>query len=129
MPAPFRSIGTQNAVPNVVVFGVDGEWNVELVEPRAGHRQANLPAAVFRHEVDRGGRHRLRGNREVALVLAILVVADNDHLAIADRRDGVFDRRKRRALARSLGDADVLGHVVGAGFSRPSSVNSMALAT
>ena len=74
---------------------VDHQRNLELVEPLAGHRQADQAAAVRRHEVDRLGRHLLGGDRQVAFVLAILVVDDDDHLAAADRGDRVLDRRER----------------------------------
>ena len=58
--------------------------NLELVEPLRRHRQANQPAAVARHEVDRLGRDLLRGDRQIAFVLAILIVDDDDHLAGAE---------------------------------------------
>jgi hypothetical protein len=45
------------------------------------HRQADQPAAVTRHEVDRLRRDLRGGHRQVALVLAILVVDDHDHPA------------------------------------------------
>ena len=69
--------------------------NLELVEPLAGHRHADEPAAVLRHEVDRLRRHLLGRQRQVAFVLAILVVADDDDLAGAERLDGVLDARER----------------------------------
>ena len=74
---------------------VDHQRNLELVEPLAGHRQADQAAAVLGHEVDRLGRHLLGGHRQIAFVLAILVVDDDDHLAAADRGDGVLNRGKR----------------------------------
>ena len=46
-------------------------------------READQPAAVARHEVDRvGGRH-LRGNDEVALILAVVVVDEDEHPPVA----------------------------------------------
>ena len=63
------------------------------------------PAAVLRHEVDRLRRHLLGSQRQVALVLAILVVADDDDLAGAERVDGVLDAGERTAgLLASPGD-------------------------
>ncbi len=55
------------------------------------------PAAVRGHEVDGLGRDLLGGDRQIALVLAILVVDDDDHLPGADRVDRVLDGRERRA--------------------------------
>ena len=53
-----------------------------------GERQADEAAAVRGHEVDGLGRHELRRHHEVALVLAVLVVDEDDHLAGADVGDG-----------------------------------------
>src|SRR5204862_7562054 len=47
------------------------------------------------HEVDRLGRRKLHGERHVAFVLAILGIADDDHLAFADVLDRLFDRAER----------------------------------
>ena len=91
----LASIATQNAVSKRVEFLLDHQRDLELVEPLAGHRQADQAAAVLGHEVDRLGRHLLGGHRQIAFVLAILVVDDDDHLAAADRRDGVFDGSER----------------------------------
>ena len=103
----LASIATQNAVSKRVEFLLDHQRNLELVEPLAGHRHADQAAAVLRHEVDRLGRHLLGGHRQVAFVLAILVVDDDDHLAAADRGDGVLDRRERPRRARALRDLDL----------------------
>src|SRR5439155_6349589 len=48
------------------------------------------------HEVDRLRGDELRGHRQVALVLAVLVIADDDHLALADVVDRLLDRREGR---------------------------------
>ena len=56
-----------------------------------GQRQADQPAAVGGHEVDRLGGRELRGHHQVALVLAILAVADDDHAATADLLDRLLD--------------------------------------
>ena len=69
---------------------------VELAQPVFRHRRADEAAPVPGHEVDRGRRDLLCRNREVALVLAILVVDDDDHLAIANGVDSLLDRRKNR---------------------------------
>ncbi len=103
----FASIGTVNAVSNGVVFLPHHQRNLELVEPLAGHRHADQAAAVRGHEVDDLRRHLLGRDRQVAFVLAILVVDDDDHLAAADGVDGVLDRRKRAARARALGDFEL----------------------
>ena len=55
------------------------ERDLERVEPLGRHRQADQAAAVRHHEVDDVRRDLLGGNREVAFVLAILVVDDDHH--------------------------------------------------
>ena len=72
----------------------------ELVAAFGGQRQADQPATLLGHEVDRLGRGELRGHRQIALVLAILVVADDDHLALADVLDRLLDRRERGGCLR-----------------------------
>ena len=57
-------------------------------------------ATVRRHERDRLGRDELGGDREVALVLAISVVDDDDEAARADVLDRLLDGGERR---RGLG--------------------------
>ncbi len=47
-------------------------------------RQADEPAAFAHHEVDVLGPHLLGGHDEIAFVLAVLVVDDDDHAARAD---------------------------------------------
>jgi hypothetical protein len=57
---------------------------VEPVNELLGHRQADEAPPMGRHEVYVVGRHELGGHREVALVLPILVVTDDYHLAGLD---------------------------------------------
>ena len=55
----------------------------ERVDALLGEREADQPAAVAGHEVDRvGGRH-LRGDDEVALILAVVVVDEDEHPPVA----------------------------------------------
>src|SRR6185312_5832022 len=61
---------------------------VERVAALAGETEADEAARVRRHEVDRVGRGELRGDDEIALVLAVRVVDDDDEAAGAY----VFDR-------------------------------------
>ena len=70
----------------------------ELVEAPGRHRQAHDPAAVGDHEVHRLGGRLLGGDDEVAFVLAVGVVDDDDDLAVADR-----PRAPRRSSRTSTG--------------------------
>ena len=74
------------------------EVEAELVAALRGEAEADEPAAVRGHEVHGLGGRELRGHREIALVLAILVVADDDHLARADVLERLVDRRERAVL-------------------------------
>ena len=49
-------------------------------------READEAAPVRGHEVDGLGRDLLGGDAEVALVLAVLVVDEDDHLTVRNRR-------------------------------------------
>src|SRR5262249_5178345 len=100
------------------VLGHD-ERDLELVEPLGRHREADQAAPVACHEVDRFWRHLLGRNRQIALVLAICIVDNDDHAAGANRLDGVFDAREGRRFLpgdregpRALGVPDRLALVL-----------------
>ncbi len=63
------------------------EGQLELVEPVAQHRHAQVAAAMLHDERQLGGRRVLRRQDEVALVLAVLVVQDDDVIARSQLRD------------------------------------------
>ena len=71
---------------------------VELVAALLGEAEADQAAPVGGHEGDRLGRGELRRDREVALVLAVLVVHDDDEAAVPDLLDRLLDGRERRQL-------------------------------
>ena|SRR6478672_9543250 len=54
-----------------------------MVRSILGQREADETAAVPRHEIDRLRRCHLRRDDEVALILAILVVDEDEHAAVA----------------------------------------------
>jgi hypothetical protein len=61
----------------------------------AGQRQADQPAAETRHEIDRFSAHVVRGEHQVAFVLAVFFVDQDDHAARAHLGNDVVDRRDR----------------------------------
>src|SRR5207247_7734877 len=65
-----------------------------LVAAFLGQAKADQAAAVRGHEVDRFGGRELCGDRQVALVLAVGRVHDDDELALADVLDRLLDRRE-----------------------------------
>src|ERR1019366_4765095 len=82
--------------PRLVLRGHQVE--AELRAALRGEREADESARLLGHEVDRLGRHELRRHHDVALVLAVLVVADDDHPAQANLLDRLLDRRERAPL-------------------------------
>ncbi len=67
----------------------------ELVDPLAGHRQADQPAAELGHEIDRFGGSLFGRHAKVAFVLPILVVHQDDDAAPARLFEGFLDSDKR----------------------------------
>jgi hypothetical protein len=64
----------------------------EFVAALAGQADADHPGGVPHEEGDRLGRRRVGGHDQVAFVLAVLVVGDDDDLTAGDRGDRVLDR-------------------------------------
>ena len=58
------------------------------------HRHADQSARILGHEVDRIGRHELRRHRQVAFVLALLVIDDDHEAAVAKVIDRFVDGRQ-----------------------------------
>src|ERR671937_1770884 len=70
----------------------------ELLAAVRCQAQADQPAGLLRHEVDRLGRRELRGDRQVALVLAVGRVDDDHELALPDVLDRLLDRGETASL-------------------------------
>ena len=95
--------GERGVVAGAVVLR--HQRQTELLDPLRRQRQADQPAAVARHEVDRRRRRHLRGHDEVALVLAVLVVDQDEHPAVLRLVDDLLDRSHdaRRMPPRDVG--------------------------
>jgi hypothetical protein len=76
----------------------DHEGDFQLVQAPARHRHTDQAAPIPGHEVDHVRRDGRGGDGEITLVLAVLVVHDDDHLPRANRLDRVFDRGEGTAL-------------------------------
>ncbi|MCY1173795.1 hypothetical protein D9M73_139700 [compost metagenome] len=61
----------------------------------AGHRHADQATGVLGHEVDVLGLAALGGHDQVAFVLAVFVIHEDDHLALADVFNQFFDAIER----------------------------------
>src|SRR5229473_2127634 len=72
------------------VLGAHGT-DAQVVEALLGHGEADQAASILGHEVDGFGSDLLGGERDVAFVLAVFVVDDDNHAAGADLLDGSGD--------------------------------------
>ena len=61
-------------------------------------RQADKPAAMLGHEIDGVRRCHLRGDDEVALVLALLCIDEDEHAPVAGVFDDLLDGGQRRVI-------------------------------
>ena len=95
--------GEGGLVPAAVV--VDHRLKPERVGAVLGQSEADQPAPVPGHEVDRIRSRHLRGDDEVALILAVVVVDEDEHAAVArfvDDRFGADEHLGRTALDQLL---------------------------
>ena len=90
--------GERGLVPRAVVRA--HQRQAELFDALAGHRQADQAAGVTRHEVDRIRRGELRRNDQIALVLPVLVIDQDEHAAVARLLDQFIGSRRGIATAR-----------------------------
>ena len=95
---------------------IDHLVQAQSVTALGAHRQADQAATVGRHKVDRFGRYRLGGHDQVALVLPILIVHQDHHLALANVLDDLFNA-----------GLDLDWGIVGAGFRPPDRAMRTAL--
>ncbi len=70
----------------------------EGLHPLLGEREADQAASVGSHEIDCIWRCHLRGDDEVALVLAVFVIDQDEHAAVAGLVDDFLDRHQYRRL-------------------------------
>src|SRR5205823_12915263 len=69
------------------------QGQLQLVQASTGQGHADQTTALSRHEVDRLRGNHLGGHDEVPLVLAVLVVHDDDKLTLLDHFDCFTDCR------------------------------------
>ena len=106
--------------------------DLELVQALAEHGNADQAAAVLRHEVHRFRRDPVGRHHEVAFVLAILVVHDEEEAPLSDLLDALLDGRKRDHVVplnasertRYLPITSASMFVACPGLSRPSVVTA-----
>src|SRR5439155_9547779 len=77
---------------------------VQALGVRLGDRHADEAAAELRHEIDFFRGDELRGENQVALVLAILVVDEHGHAAGLELGDDFLNRIEAHGFARYPGE-------------------------
>ena len=97
---PRASIETVKAVPKFEVFSSTIGGSSSSSQRSSVRARQIEPAPLAGHEVDRLGRDLLGREHEVALVLAVLVVHDDDELPGAKVFAGLLDRGERPGHTR-----------------------------
>ncbi len=87
------------------------QLETQLLGTLRRERQADEPAAMLGHEVDGVGRRHLRRNDEIAFVLALLGVDENEHAAVARVLHHLLDGREVLAVRRPARRLAQNGHV------------------
>ena len=94
----FRaSMDTVKAVPKVAVFSIAccGRWSSST---RWGVRgETDQPTGMSGHEINGLRRHVLSGNDEIAFILAIFVIDEDDEFPLLDVPNCLFDAMKGRS--------------------------------
>jgi hypothetical protein len=73
----------------------DHQRQAQLPATLLGQRQADQPTAVARHEVDVFRAHMLGRHDQIAFILTILIVHDDDHASRTQIRKNALDRVQR----------------------------------
>ena len=115
------SIETVKAVSMLVRLTLRHRLQPERVDALLAEREADQPAAVARHEVDRVGRRHLRGDDEVAFILAVVVVDEDVHppvTRLVDDRLGADEDVLDPAIEQLLEPAKRVGGRVPVGAAK-----------
>jgi hypothetical protein len=68
---------------------------MEFFDSLGSQGETDQSTGMFGHEIDGLGRYVLGGNDEVAFILAIFVIDEDDEFPLLDVPDCVFDAMKR----------------------------------
>ena len=97
---PGLDRGGERGTEAALVLGRE-QIKAQLVAALGGQREADQAARLLGHEVDGVVGRELGRQHEVALVLAVLGVADHDHPPRADLLEGILDVAEGRAAHRT----------------------------
>src|SRR5579884_3634538 len=93
----FAPHGHRESRPLVGRVVADHEGQVEFLDALGGQGHGDQAAGVLQHEVDGLRGHVLSGHDQVALVLSVLIVDDDDEPAAPDGLHGLLHRGKDRS--------------------------------
>ena len=111
MPVEMPSRASIDCVKAVRLRGAlrrNHRLQAQIVRSRLRERQTYEPAAVLGHEVDGVRRRHLRGDDEIALVLALLRVDEHDHAPVAHVLEDLGDGGQAAAALRDGDCADFM---------------------
>src|SRR5579859_6860179 len=89
----------------------DHAADAECLETRLGRGHADQATPVLRHEIDRLGGDLFGGHDEVAFVLAVLVVGDNDDASLANIFQARLNQIEMDRLSRGSVTHDSAGRI------------------
>ena len=69
------------------------QGQTQRIDPRGWHRQTDQAPAMGRHKVDGLRRAHLRRDHQIAFILAVLMVHQNEHAPVAGVLDDLLGRR------------------------------------
>ena len=64
-------------------IGLRHQRQAQLVHARTRHGKADQAARITRHEIDRIRRRELRGDHQIALILAVFIIHQDEHAPAA----------------------------------------------
>ena len=79
--ARFNGNGEGGLMPRAI--GLRHQRQAQLIHARTRHGKADQPARITRHEIDRIRRRELRGDHQIALILAVFIIHQDEHAPAA----------------------------------------------
>ena len=64
-------------------IGLRHQRQAQLINPRTRHGKADQATRITRHEIDRIRRRELRGDHQIALILAVFIIYQDEHAPAA----------------------------------------------
>ena len=77
----FNGNGEGGLMPCAI--GLRHQRQTQLIHPRARHGKADQATRIARHEIDRIRCRKLRGDDQIALILAVFIIHQDEHAPAA----------------------------------------------